>query len=102
MVVRIQWRDPTVKWDRLDLEFNCKIYQAYGVIQIEGDDYLLHPVFTTDLEGHDRVVAVRVPKSSVILMEKVTGWRKITEEEIGKKMESGGDHQIGKTPSTKD
>lgn len=89
MIVKMKWRDPTIKWDRLDMDFQCKIYRAYGVLDREGDDFIVHSMFTDSLDDHDRVVVCRVPKGCVIEIEKVTGWRKLDIEKckVGKKEE---------------
>lgn len=91
MIVKMKWRDPTIKWGRLDLDFQCKTYRAYGVLDRDGDDFIVHSMFTDELDDFDRVVVCRVPKSCVISITKMTEERELNVEKcrIGKKEELG-------------
>ena len=87
MIVKMKWRDPTIKWDRMDLDFQCKTYRAYGVLDRDGDDFIVHSMFTDALDDHDRVCVCRVPKGCVISITKMTeereklSWHPYTDED---------------------
>lgn len=95
MIVKMKWRDPTIKWDRLDMDFQCKTYRAYGVLDREGDDFIVHSMFTDELDDHDRVVVCRVPKGCIISITKLTEARELNVEKckVGKKEEMGDEVQ---------